>query len=227
MPEKPKPKPTPKQGSARPSQSPSTQAAASDRTAVPALFSCANSIPLMFQAQTKKDPNRPDMPDRGNIQYVGDREDNTQPKYETWVKEWLEGCPPKPQSLPTQNLALQRQSAKPTIKLPSFGASVKTWEYQIRWRMITNGGQDGGLIRPVFGAKGIPFFPGSSMKGAFRNACPEAKRVRYCGGEAVDAEGNKRTNQAFYAFTVVILLGWIGHRHIAWWILPTGSNPIK
>lgn len=192
MPEKPKSKP--KQGSAnQPPQSPSTQTAIPNRNNTPSLSSYAKDIPLMFQAQTKE-------PDRGNIQYVGEREDKAQPKYETWVKEWLEGCPPKPEPEDESIPKWKRKPNQTSVKLPQFGANVKTWEYQIRWRMVTNGGQDGDLIRPVIGAKGIPFFPGSSMKGAFRNACPEEKRLRYCGGEIIDAEGNKRTKPGILRF---------------------------
>ncbi len=192
MPEKPKPKLKPKQGSANQSSpKPSPQPASANVAS--AVTSYAQDVPLMFQAQTKE-------PDRGNIQYVGEREDGNQPKYETWVRQWIDGCPPQPQALPPQNLALQRKSAKPSVQFPSFGANVKTWEYQIRWRMVTNGGQDGDLIRPVIGAKGIPFFPGSSMKGAFRNACPEDKRLRYCGGEVEDVDGNKCTKPGILRF---------------------------
>jgi len=192
MPEKPKLKS--KKGVAhRSPQDSSTQTSSSETSTAPDSYSYAKDVPLMFQAQTKE-------PDRGNVQYVGDRVGNAQPKYETWVKEWLEGCPPKPQTPSKQNPALQRQSDKPTVKLPTFGANVKTWEYQIRWRIVTNGGQDGDLIRPVIGAKGIPFFPGSSMKGAFRNACPEEKRLRYCGDEVIDAKGNTRTKPGILRF---------------------------
>lgn len=177
------------------SQKPSTQMkpTKADAGTSAALSSYAKDIPLIFQAQTQD-------PDRGNIQYIGDREDKAQPKYETWVEEWLAGCPSQPQAIPKQNPALQRPPTKATVKLPSFGANVKTWEYQISWRIVTNGGQDGDLIRPVIGAKGIPFFPGSSMKGAFRNACPEEKRLWYCGGEVIDAAGNKRTRPGILRF---------------------------
>ncbi|WP_373480966.1 hypothetical protein [Geminocystis sp.] len=47
-----------------------------------------------------------------------------------------------------------------------------------------NSGQDEGVIRPVIGAKGFPYFPGSSMKGAFWRSCPKSKRERYCGCES-------------------------------------------
>lgn len=76
---------------------------------------------------------------------------------------------------------------------PSFGEEVQTGTYSISWRFITNGGQDDGVIRPVIGAKGWPFYPGSSMKGVFRQACQAMEQAgeltagtcdRYCGGKA-------------------------------------------
>jgi len=194
MPEKPKPKPKPKQVvTNQPSQQPSAQVKISNTNPSPVSHSYAQDIPLMFQAQTKD-------PDRGNIQYVGDREDNDQPKYERWVREWLQGCPPKPEPEDESIPKWKRKPVQTSVKLPEFGSSVKTWQYQIRWRMVTNSGQDESLIRPVIGAKGIPFFPGSSMKGAFRNACPEEKRLRYCGGEIIDEKGNKRTKPGSLRF---------------------------
>ncbi|MBE9221759.1 hypothetical protein IQ215_03530 [Cyanobacterium stanieri LEGE 03274] len=64
-----------------------------------------------------------------------------------------------------------------------FRDNVETREYQFTWRFITNSGQDEGVIRPVIGAKGFPYFPGSSMKGAFWRSCPKDKRALYCGYE--------------------------------------------
>ena len=58
-----------------------------------------------------------------------------------------------------------------TVQTPEFGQGVQTRPYKISWRFITNGGQDDDIIRPVIGARGLPFYPGSSMKGAFRRAC--------------------------------------------------------
>ncbi len=194
MAEKPKPKLKPKQGTTNQSsqKSPSDAKTAGNNPST-ALHSYAQDIPLMFQAQAK------DL-DRGNIQYVGDGGNNDPPKYERWVKEWLVGCPPKPEKIDENLPVWKRKLVQTTVKLPQFGASVKTWTYQIRWRMVTNGGQDGDLIRPVIGAKGIPFFPGSSMKGAFRNACPEENRLRYCGGEVIDEKGNRRTKPGILRF---------------------------
>ncbi|MEM9119708.1 MAG: RAMP superfamily protein [Cyanobacteria bacterium P01_F01_bin.56] len=64
---------------------------------------------------------------------------------------------------------------------PEFGEAVQTRTYQLSWRFVTNGGQDDGVIRPVIGAKGWPFYPGSSMKGVFRQACDAKQAGRYCG----------------------------------------------
>jgi CRISPR-associated protein Cmr6 len=65
---------------------------------------------------------------------------------------------------------------------PTFGGGVRTHDsYTMSWRFVTNGGQDDGVIRPVIGAYGWPFYPGSSMKGAFRKACTPDEADRYCG----------------------------------------------
>lgn len=58
---------------------------------------------------------------------------------------------------------------------------VKTQESTIAWRLLTNSGLDDSVILPVLGAKGIPYFPGSSMKGLFRRACDRNQADRYCG----------------------------------------------
>jgi CRISPR-associated protein Cmr6 len=77
-----------------------------------------------------------------------------------WVDEWVDKAYPD---------------------APTFGEGVKTQTYQISWRFVTNGGQDDGVIRPVIGARGVPFYPGSSMKGVFRQACTPEQADRYCG----------------------------------------------
>ncbi|UBF24362.1 RAMP superfamily protein [Kovacikia minuta CCNUW1] len=64
---------------------------------------------------------------------------------------------------------------------PVFDAEVQTRSYTLSWRFVTNSGQDDGVIRPVIGAKGYPFYPGSSMKGIFRRACTAEQAARYCG----------------------------------------------
>jgi CRISPR-associated protein Cmr6 len=69
-------------------------------------------------------------------------------------------------------------------QVPQFTDNVQERIYQISWRFVTNGGQDDGVVRPVIGAQGWPYFPGSSMKGAFRSACTSLQselRDLYCG----------------------------------------------
>ncbi|MEM9274998.1 MAG: RAMP superfamily CRISPR-associated protein [Cyanobacteria bacterium P01_F01_bin.143] len=89
---------------------------------------------------------------------------------EFWTSEWVEKAEPK---------------------APKFDQKIQSKTYQISWRFVTNGGQDDGIIRPVIGAKGWPYYPGSSMKGAFRQACqklyPE-KVAYYCGSEEQPAK---------------------------------------
>ena len=77
-----------------------------------------------------------------------------------WTYEWTDKAYPHP---------------------PTFDKAVQVRDFSFTWRFVTNGGQDDGVIRPVIGAKGYPFFPGSSMKGVFRRACTLEQAERYCG----------------------------------------------
>ena len=86
---------------------------------------------------------------------------------EIWTEEWIEETEDRIPELPCQSSTTSDQN-----------------EYQISWRFVTNSGQDEGIIRPVIGAGGISFYPGSSMKGAFRRACRQIapnKVDDYCG----------------------------------------------
>jgi CRISPR-associated protein Cmr6 len=94
---------------------------------------------------------------RGQIQYIQRPE-----KSERWVDEWLEATATNP---------------------PKFRDNVKTREYKISWRLLTNSGQDDDFIRPVFAANGFPYYPGASMKGAFLRHCNPQQAIRYCGGK--------------------------------------------
>jgi CRISPR-associated protein Cmr6 len=108
-------------------------------------------VPLMFQAQVQG---------RSQIQYLeklkdkaeklGVPQDTLSQQAYDWYDQWSYG--------------IDRQHS------PQFDATVKTKPYRISWRLVTNSGQDAGVIRPVMGAGGWAFFPGSSMKGAFRRA---------------------------------------------------------
>ncbi|MEM6614765.1 MAG: RAMP superfamily CRISPR-associated protein, partial [Cyanobacteria bacterium P01_C01_bin.72] len=139
----------------------------------------SDRVPLMFRAQIKS---------RGKIQYAGNPE-----HAEEWVAQWLTGCPLPEQKVKSDRpVALRRGVQTTEVSLPGFGRKAQTKEYEISWRFVTNSGQDESIIRPVIGSKGMPFYPGSSMKGAFRRACSEEQKLKYCGGEIEVVEDGKK-----------------------------------
>jgi CRISPR-associated protein Cmr6 len=95
---------------------------------------------------------------RGQIQYAANPE-----QAERWVDEWVEGA---------------------SRQVPQFSSNIETKEYKITWRFVSNSGQDEDIIRPVIAAKGFPFYPGASMKGAFLRCCTPEQAKRYCGGKS-------------------------------------------
>lgn len=99
---------------------------------------------------------------RGQVQYIEEREQS-----ERWVDEWVEAT---------------------ATNSPKFNHNVKTKEYKITWRFISNSGQDDSIIRPVIAANGFPFYPGASMKGAFLRSCTPIQAIRYCGGQISNNE---------------------------------------
>jgi CRISPR-associated protein Cmr6 len=124
----------------------------------------SQKVPMMFRAQVEG---------RCQLQRIDParKKSGQDQDVEHWVDEWIDKAEEYP---------------------PQFGAAVQHRSYQISWRFVTNGGQDDGIIRPVIGARGTPYYPGSSMKGIFRRACRtlEAKGKialdvcdRYCGSK--------------------------------------------
>ncbi|MGB3516823.1 MAG: hypothetical protein WBA43_10215, partial [Elainellaceae cyanobacterium] len=139
-------------------------------------------VPMMFRAQVRGrsqlqylDPEkRPGKPKEGQLQDI-----------EQWANEWID----KAEFLPNHK--------SEDIQSETYGAK----SYQISWRFVTNGGQDDGMLRPVIGASGIPFYPGSSMKGAFRQTCQKMEKAQeiaagssdyYCGSEVDVTPGSLR-----------------------------------
>lgn len=113
--------------------------------------------------------------------------ENRRQDADEWVDEWVEGV---------------------GDRVPSFGKDVRTQEYAIAWRFVSNSGQDEKVIYPVMGARGWPYYPGASMKGAFLRACwaeqaegniLEEKVLLYCGGE-VPENGTKTTKPGILRF---------------------------
>jgi CRISPR-associated protein Cmr6 len=92
---------------------------------------------------------------RSQLQFISRNEEQD---CQRWASQWIEKAYPHP---------------------PKFGQDVETKTYKMNWRFVTNGGQDEGIIRPAIGAFGLPFYPGSSMKGAFCKACTEEQKQLY------------------------------------------------
>ncbi len=113
----------------------------------------ADKVPMMFRAQ---------IGGRCQLQYLDQNADKSDAQI--WISEWLERAY-------GQSYTWHEQE------------QLQTHTCQFDWRLVTNGGQDDGIIRPVIGAYGLPFYPGSSMKGAFRDACTDEQAKRYCGCE--------------------------------------------
>jgi CRISPR-associated protein Cmr6 len=87
-----------------------------------------------------------------------------------WASEWVEETYPHINHKSDNNTSVQNRT------------------YQLSWRFVTNSGQDETIIRPVIGAKGWPYYPGSSMKGIFRRACTKQEADLYCGKSLPDGD---------------------------------------
>lgn len=136
----------------------------------------SQDVPMMFRAQ---------IGGRCQIQRV-DTQRTKNDEYqdaEIWVDEWMAVFD-----------YYSNNDSKNTLKLPGFGSQVKLWEYKIKWRLVSNSGQDEGVIRPIIGARGFPYFSGASMKGAFIRACKrkygkeqgKKEAEKYCGKKLTD-----------------------------------------
>lgn len=119
-------------------------------------------VPLMFQAQVGG---------RSQIQRLIPSQRADQQAYD-WAEQWQRACDQK--------------------TIPRFESHIQTRSYKFTWRMVTNSGQDAGVIRPVIGERGWAYFPGSSMKGGFLRACKQLcstdEVLYFCGGKGKDGE---------------------------------------
>jgi len=140
-------------------------------------------VPMMFRAQVQG---------RSQLQYLDPSRRSADEKQDVqlWTEEWID----KAELISEENAQ--------DIETPTFQAK----SYQISWRFVTNGAQDDGMLRPVIGASGVPFYPGSSMKGAFRQACEQAEKAaeiprgtckKYCGDESEITPGLLRFQGAY------------------------------
>jgi CRISPR-associated protein Cmr6 len=117
----------------------------------------ADKVPMMFRAQVEG---------RCQLQRIDPRRKGYDKQdVQIWTEQWIDKAEAHP---------------------PTFDSSVQNRSYPITWRFITNGGQDDGIIRPVIGARGVPFYPGSSMKGLFRRAAQQLEQAQEIGRGSCD-----------------------------------------
>jgi CRISPR-associated protein Cmr6 len=114
-------------------------------------------IPMMYRAQ---------IGGRCSLQYAGKNNQDL----DDWRDQWI---------YPRQNGQPRYQRVKPT--LGQQGAIYRI-EVKFPYRVFSNCGQDS-IARPTIGKDGIPFLPGSSIKGLFRRACTPTQAMKYCGGK--------------------------------------------
>ncbi|NJK53902.1 MAG: hypothetical protein HC936_15880, partial [Leptolyngbyaceae cyanobacterium SU_3_3] len=116
-----------------------------------------NGVPMMYQAQISG---------RCSLQYAG-RENQDLDK---WRDQWI-------YPNPRQNGQPHYQRSRPTLGLSN---GIYRIEVEFPHRVFSNCGQDS-IARPTIGKNGIPFLPGSSVKGLFRRACTKEQAIQYCG----------------------------------------------
>ena len=109
-------------------------------------------VPMMFQAQVDG---------RCQIQRLDPdkKKHNEEQDCDRWADEWIDKID----------------------RLPDSRFGTQTRDRTFTWRIVSNSGVDDGVIRPVIGARGNPYYPGSSMKGIFRRACTPEQAAFYCG----------------------------------------------
>jgi CRISPR-associated protein Cmr6 len=142
-------------------------------------------IPHMYRAQVQP---------RCSLQFAGDDIHR-----DIWIKQWVnpreEDGKPTYQHPETQNLLKEGYFCRLHVKFP--------------YRLFSNCGQDS-IFRPMLGKNGIPFIPGSGVKGVFLRYCTKSDRalaIRYCGDKEPLTQGILRFHGAYpvgdWASTVV------------------------
>lgn len=102
--------------------------------------------PMMYRAQVQG---------RCNLQFAGDRGNN--PDRNKWMEEWKQT-----QSMqPRYQYRYEENGDRENVPVHSF-------KVKFPYRVFSNSGQDS-ILRPVLGQYGIPFIPGSSLKGIFKH----------------------------------------------------------
>jgi len=110
---------------------------------------------------------------RCSLQYIAENEDR-----KTWLKEWVD----------------PKQDGKPYTRENNINGSIHCFEIKFPGRVFSNSGRDS-ILRPVMGKNGIPYIPGSSVKGLFRRVCNRQQKIDYCGDS--DHPGKLRFHGAY------------------------------
>jgi len=141
------------------------------------------AIPMMYRAQVQG---------RCNLQYAGGN--NLQGSdLEKWKTEWVR---------PQRNQEPSYQYQYDDLDSDHPGQSVHSFQIEFPYRVFTNSGQDS-ILRPVLDVYGIPFIPGSSVKGFLRRCLYSAQFddqqketiKQYCGD--VENPGTLRFHGAY------------------------------
>lgn len=110
-------------------------------------------IPMMYRAQIQK---------RCSLQFRQKRETGKPTHIEQWTEEWLD---------PREGETQPRHQYLDVPEIIADGTFCRI-KMQFPFRVLSNCGQDS-FIRPPIDGCGIPFIPGSSIKGLFLRACKE------------------------------------------------------
>lgn len=118
-----------------------------------------DEVPRMYRAQVKP---------RCSLQYAGDGMHR-----DVWIQEWVYPRDSDEQPLyqypELEDVIEEGDFCRVTVKFP--------------YRLFSNCGQDS-IFRPVLGKNGIPFIPGSGVKGVFLRYCQtrdSSLAIKYCG----------------------------------------------
>jgi len=135
-----------------------------------------NQVPMMYRAQVQG---------RCSLQYGKNNTD-----LEEWTEQWIY---PNPNNHQTPFYQYSE------VKLGREG-SIYRIQVEFPFRVFTNCGQDS-ILRPTLGKNGIPFIPGSSIKGLFKRLPNFDKSLAqeiiedYCGSQ--EKQGTLRFHGAY------------------------------
>lgn len=136
------------------------------------FIEAVEAVPMMYRAQVQG---------RCNLQYAGDGKNSLGSDLEKWKTEWVQ---------PQRNQEPSYQYHYDELDGDHPNQSIYAFQISFPYRVFTNSGQDS-IARPVCDRYGIPFIPGSSIKGILRRALystqfddqQKAKIKEYCGDE--------------------------------------------